>query len=667
MIGSFLQRWRRSTAELYVLLVIVQLPLALLFSYRSRLFYQTLWELVQDTSLLVVVYFAVAVAIGLVVALIGSAIGVVSTRRAEQFMAASVFGYCVLALLSMQPFAQKWWWQMLAILQHLRGAPVQLNIIPYFFWFFVLLLIGFAWRKGFVSAAQRLSASLHNGLRFAIALLVVCATLALVTGHMYWRGFGWSSATAAATPPPPQAPDIILISIDTLAAADMSLYGYERKTTPELDRFAAGAYVFDHFLANSNYTTPTVTSMVTGRYPTSHTVYHHYAGIRPEQRAFNIAHVLKEHGYTTAAVASNPMAHPMNIGIAEDFDYVSAIASDSPGHFAFRVFGFTRADLAAFLWDWWLGPAVREIVPRIPLDDVQRRPWYPPGKVIDKAKAIVEAHRQPLFLWTHFFSPHEPYISAKPYMGSVLTNGDYDTLYEQLVSHPIAGLYEQAAQPRVDELRARYDEDISWVDHEVGGFIDWLDAHGGKDAIVIVTADHGESFERGWRGHSGPMLHQPLLHIPLIVRLPQQVAGQRVASNAEQVDLLPTVLDALKIQQPAWADGESLMPMMLEGRESSRMKYSASVYRSPRFQPLVDGTVAVFQGPHKLVRYLASGCEELYDLATDPHELSNVAATDAATATQLREAIPKLIGVPIPPGRKNADCTRPWGPGGQEE
>ncbi|HZP13381.1 MAG TPA: sulfatase [Nevskiaceae bacterium] len=667
MIGSFFQRWRSSAAELYVVLAVLQLPLALLFSYRSRLFYQTLWELVQDTSLLVVVYFAVAVLIGFVVAVIGSAIQLVSARRAEQFMAATVFGYCVLALASMQPFAQKWWWQMLAILQRVRGVPVPVNIVPYLFWLFVLLLALYAWRKGFVTASQRLSASLHNGLRFAIGLLVVCATLALVTGHMYWRGFGWSATQTSATSPTPQAPDVILISIDTLAATDMSLYGYERRTTPELDRFAGGAYVFDHFLANSNYTTPTVTSMITGRYPTAHTVYHHYAGIRPEHRAFNIAHVLKERGYTTAAVASNPMAHPMNIGVADDFDYVSAIASDSPGHFAFRVFGFTRADLAAFCWDWWLGPAVREIVPRIPLDDIQRKPWYPPARVIDQAKAIVEEHRQPLFLWTHFFAPHEPYISPKPYMGSLLSNGDYDTLYEELVKHPIAGLYGPAQQPRVDELRARYDEDIAWVDHEVGGFLDWLDAHGGKDALVIVTADHGESFEHGWRGHSGPMLHQPLLHIPLIVRLPRQAAGQRVASNAEQVDLLPTVLDALKLPLPPWADGESLLPMMLEGRESTRTKYSASVYRSPRFQPLTDGTVAAFQGTHKLVRYLASGCEELYDLAADPHERTNLASTDAAMATQLRETIPKLIGVPVPPGRKNADCSRPWGPGIQDE
>ncbi|HET9595973.1 MAG TPA: hypothetical protein VFP65_10350, partial [Anaeromyxobacteraceae bacterium] len=64
---------------------------------------------------------------------------------------------------------------------------------------------------------------------------------------------------------------------------------------------------------------------------------------------------------------------------------------------------------------------------------------------------------------------------AKPYMGSVLANGDYDTLHDQLVEHPIAGLYSATQQPRVDELRARYDEDIAWVDHEVGGFLDWLD------------------------------------------------------------------------------------------------------------------------------------------------------------------------------------------------
>jgi arylsulfatase A-like enzyme len=665
VIGSLLNRWRRSATELFVLLAIVQLPLALLFSFQARLYYQTIWELIQDTSLLVLLYFAVALAISLVVAVIATAIQAINPRRADQVMAASVFAYCVLIALSMQPFVQKWWWQTLAILQRLRGAPVRINLIPILFAAFLLLLAGYAWRKGFTVAGQRISASLHNGKRAALALLIASAVLATVTGHIYWRGFGWSGEPAKA--PTPRPPDVILISIDTLAANDMSLYGYARKTTPELDRFAAGGYVFDHFQANSNYTTPTVTSMLTGRYPTSHTVYHHYAGVRPEQRTLNLAHVLKEHGYTTAAVVSNPMAHPMNIGIAEDFDYVSDLASDSPGHFAFRVFGFIRADLAAFVWDWWLGPAVREIVPRIPLESVQRKPWFPPAEVIKRAKPIVEEKRQPMFLWAHFFAPHEPYIVPKPYRGSILAGDEYTTLREDLITHPIAGLYDPQTQPRVDKLRARYDEDIAYVDHEVGEFIDWLDQHGAKDAVVIVTADHGESFEKGWRGHSGPMLHQALLHVPLIVRLPQQAAGQRVATDAEQVDLLPTLLDFLKIDRPDWADGESLLPMMLEGRESTRPKYAASVYRSPRFQPLTDGTVSVTQGHHKLIRYLASGCEELYDIAADPHEVSNLAASDAATAAALRETIPKLIGVPLPKSSKNPDCSRPWGPGPQGE
>ncbi len=661
MIRAFFAHWRRSATDLCVLLVFVQLPLALLFSFQARLFYQTVWELTKDASLLVVIYCVVASLIALAVALVASAIQLFSARRAEQFMALSVYAYCLLAIMSMQPFAQKWWWQMLALLHRVRGAPVRFDAVPWLFGVALVLFIWYVWRTGFQQASVRISASLSNGARPTLALLVVCFIIAAASGHMHWRDFGWTESKQVAAAPP-DAPNVILVTIDTLAATDMSLYGYAQPTTPGLEKFAQGAYVFEHFLANSNYTTPTVTSMLTGRYPTSHTVYHHYAGIRPEQRAFNLATILRDHGYTTAAVVSNPMAHPMNIGIGDGFDYVSGVANAAPGHFSFRVFGFTRADLAAFLWDWWLGPAVREIVPRIPLKAVQKQPWFPPELVIDEARSVLAADRKPLFLWTHIFAPHEPYISPSEYMGKFLPTGDYDTLYEQLVDHPIAGLYESVQQPFVDQLRARYDEDIVYVDHEVSAFLEELDRTGvAKNAIVIIAADHGESFEKNWRGHSGPMLHQPLLHVPLIVRLPNQgPAGQRLTTNAEQVDLLPTVLDLLKIPKPAWVDGESLMPMMRDGVQSTKTKYAASVYRSPRFQPLTDGTVAVIQGQYKLVRYLASGCEELYDLGKDADERANLVAKEPEVAARLRETIPNLTGVPVPPADAKANCARPW-------
>jgi len=206
---------------------------------------------------------------------------------------------------------------------------------------------------------------------------------------------------------------------------------------------------------------------------------------------------------------------------------------------------------------------VREIVPRIPLRAVQKKPWFPTELVIDEAKAILAENRRPIFLWTHFFAPHEPYISPEPYMGQFLPGDQYDSLYDQLVDHPIAGLYDKSQQPRVDQLRSRYDEDIVYVDHTVTAFLEELQrSEVGKNALIIITSDHGESFEKNWRGHSGPMLHQPLLHVPLIVRLPGDAGGRRIASNAEQVDLLPTVLDYLGIDKPAWADGESLLPKL---------------------------------------------------------------------------------------------------------
>jgi arylsulfatase A-like enzyme len=660
---AFVQRWRDSATELAVLLCVVHLPLALLFSFRARLFYQTAWDLAKDSCLLLVIYCAVALTVGFLVALIGTLIASFSARRAEQFMALVLFAYVSTIVLSMQPFAQKWWWQMLAVISRARGQPTYFEIVPYVLALFLLLLVVYTWRRGLAPTAQRISTSLHNGLPLTLALLVVCLGVAAFTGHAHWRGFGWQHPLPAQPPAAQKLPNIVLLTIDTLAAGDMSLHGFTHPTTPRIDEYAKGAYVFDNFLANANYTTPTVTSMLTGRYPTAHTVYHHYAGVRPEDRAFNLATILRERGYVTAAIVSNPMAHPRNIGVSQSFDYVSEVLNHEPGHrIGFRVFGFARADLGAFLWDWWLGPAVREIIPRVPLRSLQTRPWFPPRLVIDEAREVLAAGHKPIFLWVHVFAPHEPYLSPEPYMGSLLPRGTADTLHDLMVRDPIAGLFDSRRQGRVDQMRLRYDENIMWVDQEVGAFLAELDESGvTRDGVVMITADHGESFEKNWRGHSGPMLHKPLLHVPLVVRLPGQTEGKRIASNAEQVDLLPTVLDLLGMEKPTWADGESLLPMMREGTLSTKPKFAASVYRSPRFVPLNDGTVSVVQGPHKLIRYLASGCEELYDLGTDPRELRNLAAEAPEIAVRLRAEIPAFTGVTVPPGAESPDCKRPWG------
>ena len=659
---TFLRHWQRSAAEFCVLLVVVQLPIALLFSAESRLYYQTPWELAKDVALLVLVYGAIAAIMAVVVAAVASGLRLSGELRARQFMAVTVLIFCGIVLLGLQPMVQKWWWQTLDLLKD-RGITIRFNAAPYFLLLLIAVIGSYLWRRGFVAGAERVSTSLRNGVPLTLGILAISASVAAATGHLHWRPFGWSKAAAEVAPAAPGVPNVFLVTIDTLSARDMSLYGYQLPTTPGLERFARNAHVFEHFLANSNFTTPTVTSMLTGRYPVSHTVYQRFAGVRPEHRAFNLATVLKRHGYTTAAVVSNPLAHPMNINIGEDFDYVTATPDASPGHTCFRLLGFTHAGLVGFFWDWWLGPAVREIVTRIPLSVVQRSPWYPPGLVIEEARKFLAENRHPAFLWTHFYAPHDPYLSPAPYLGKFLQGGDVDSLYEQMVESP-AHTYNPAHQQAiVDKLRLRYDENIAYVDHEVGEFLDSLERAGAlRNALVIIAADHGESFDRGWRGHLGPMLYQPLVHIPLIIRLPdQQAPGSRITANAEQVDLLPTVLDVLNIPKPQWSDGESLLPVLRGGAPSAKTKYSMTVEKSVRFKPLTNGTVAVIRDKHKLIRYMTSGCEELFDLEADPAELVNLASKDSETAAALRIEIPRLIGVPLPETTgKRADCSRPW-------
>src|SRR5262249_51571767 len=120
------------------------------------------------------------------------------------------------------------------------------------------------------------------------------------------------------------------------------------------------------------------------------------------------------------------------------------------------------------------------------------------------------------------------------------------------------------------------------------------------------------------------------------------------ATNAEQVDLLPTILDYLNIPAPQWAEGESLRPMIERSVQSERPKFSMNFERASSFAPYKAGSVAVMRGNHKFVHYVGFGCEELYDLSQDPDEHVNLAPRDAPTADALRALAGLRAGHALP-------------------
>jgi arylsulfatase A-like enzyme len=482
-----------------------------------------------------------------------------------------------------------------------------------------------------LSVLQRFCRTRLSPIGWVHIIFAVTAVIALCTQGVYvFSDFVHPGKAVAAS----GLPDIYLITVDALRADDMSLYGYGRPTTPNLERFAQRAFTFDYFFANSNFTTSSTTSIETGRLPWTHRVFQLGAFLRGQARQENLAALLREDGYYTASISSNCYASPIRHKTQDSYDAVELPLSGYAPSLWTRYSNLVglntlhtlslpllpaltgvRGYLAALIWsDRYGGPA---------------------ELIFDRARILLERRDivQPHFVWAHILPPHDPYLAPLPYRGSFLPTHRLAHLYDFI------GLQNEKPPSGVSvaELQARYDESISYADHAVGSFLDWLDQTGRLDrAIVIVTADHGESFEHHWLMHTGPYLYNGLIRVPLLVHLPGQKQGVRISQAAEQVDLLPTILDLVGRQPPIWADGTSLRPS-LEGKPiPQRSVFSMNLETNSTFEPITRGTLAIIDEDFKYIDRLGTQEVSLYRYRTDPLEEQNLVESEPAVAARMK-------------------------------
>jgi len=470
-----------------------------------------------------------------------------------------------------------------------------------------------------------------------IALLhVACAFLALVllwaNGVHLFRNYARPGGTIADA----NLPDIYLITLDALRADDMSVYGYYRQTTPSLEKFAQKSYVFDYFFANSNFTTPTTTSIETGELPWSHRLFQAGGFPSPKARTETLASILRQQGYYTAMITSNYLASPVHHKTLPSYDSVQyAAPQDASGpwlRFTNLVGANTQYTLFTSLLKglagirFYLGSLVwSENYP------------YPPAPVLRRARALLDRAdiHQPRFVWTHIFPPHDPYLPPKEFRSFLKSNALTKT-------SDFIGLRNTTLPPKISiaQLHDRYDEMIGYGDHEVGEYLDWLEKTGRLDrSIVIVSADHGESFEHGWLLHTGPYLTDGLIHIPFLIHLPGQTQGKHISRPAEEADILPTILDLIGTSNPNWTDGVSLRPELESRQIPDRFVYSMDLEQNSIFKPVSKGVVAVIDDEFKYVCDLETRKESVYRYKTDPGETKDLTEAEPTIAKQLREAL----------------------------
>jgi arylsulfatase A-like enzyme len=243
---------------------------------------------------------------------------------------------------------------------------------------------------------------------------------------------------------------------------------------------------------------------------------------------------------------------------------------------------------------------------------------YPVELVFEKFFEIVDREKSyPFFAWIHLFPPHAPYLPPAPYIGMFNVSGKLRSSKEQ-----VRGIY---LSKLIDITKARYEEFLRYCDSQFEKFINGLRTRNLlKNTIIILSSDHGESFEHDIITHGFPHLYEELTNIPLIIKIPDERRNGIIEDIVEQVDIPPTILDLANIPVPSWMEGRSLVKLMRGERLPPRPAFAMHLEKNQSGQPIEHGTVAVWMNNYKLIHYLDEGKTLLFNLKTDPEETIDI-------------------------------------------
>ncbi|HEX4161066.1 MAG TPA: sulfatase, partial [Acidimicrobiales bacterium] len=379
---------------------------------------------------------------------------------------------------------------------------------------------------------------------------------------------------------------IIFVSMDTMRADRLGCLGNRRALTPTLDRFAGEGALFERAFATDIPTQPSHTALFTGRFGVNTGVVSHF--LPSTSLAENepwLPSILRQKGLRSAAV-----------------DHLFSMKG-----------WFERG------YDEYMPPPGRSRAPASVINDLAF-PW-------------IEAHAdEEFFLFLHYWDAHIPYVPPDEFRKySASSQSSVDPLVRQRLrsrpTYPLFkhNLYDHLGEiPSVDYIADLYDDEIAYLDYELGRLADHLSELGIlDDTMLVFFGDHGENMDEhdAWFDHAG--LYDSVVHVPLIIWRPGLVPPSRVSPMVALVDVMPTTLELLGYDVPGGLDGRSLVPL-LEGtttRHRDELVLCEATWQAKR---------AIRTEEWKLIRCYDPGVflrseTELYHLGKDPNERENVA------------------------------------------
>jgi arylsulfatase A-like enzyme len=433
-------------------------------------------------------------------------------------------------------------------------------------------------------------------------------------------------------------PDVLLITLDSLAAVDAQVCGNGPTTMPQLRALAERATCFERHIASSNFTTPTTSTLETGTLPWTHLAGQVGAQVIEHLQGHTLASGLRQAGYITYSVNANLLASPRHHGtyrayVKEELSHSTSLVNK------FEALTSILADSVAPQLLSGLFPPELDFL--LLDEDTPVAPQWS----YDRALALVRSspHGTPMFLWVHTLPPHAPYLPPRTTKYRLLPRGELENFHQFRTGNTPYAPHEQGW---IDKHRMRYRETIMGADESLGEFLGALERAGRLDnALVVVTADHGESFEKSLLGHAGPLLHDALIRVPLVVKLPGQRQGYVIKGTVSQADIAPTILDIVGAAALTSAEGRSLRDALGGQEPSSRPAFSMAMERQSRFRPLQKGHFAMQDDHYKAVLHPAEGRIELFDIAADPAESKDIASSEVLVAQRMKSAIETRLQV----------------------
>ena len=480
------------------------------------------------------------------------------------------------------------------------------------------------------------------------------------------------------------AQNVFIVVFDAWSAKNVSLLGYERETTPNLNRLANRATAYHNHYAGANWTTPGTATLLTGTYPWTHRAFSQSDYVARDRERHNIFNAFDQ--YFRLGYSHNSIVDRFLFQFSEDLELVIPQKELFTANNLSLDRYFNRdGDIASLTWDriasmgedgyaysLFFSHLYEKYEKRLEENLLKDFPRGIPHtgeddyfKLEDGINWMISQfpkEPQPFLGYFHFLPPHRPYNTRRDFVN--VFSDDGLGYYIEKPKHPLFSQSDADKPLNLDyqaTQRQLYDEFVLYADEEFGRLFDFMDENGLlENTWVVLTSDHGELFERGIFGHRTPVLYQPVVQIPLVIFEPGQTQRRDIFTPTSAVDVLPTLLKVTNQPIPDWVEGKVLPPFADDPVDPNRNIYALEATNSKDTEPLNPATVMLVKGNYKMTYYFGykeiaetGPYFELFDLENDPQELNDIYESNPNIAQPLQKELLAKIDEVDRPYRKS--------------